>query len=182
MNAIEDDLSTMAENAEAISQTLEEINSNLTLGVELSEATISQLNEQAQEIAANSQALQEQSQEMVTQIKSEIQTRGESMTNIPPNQSATDLKSALSMTKEYMTSIKNSMTDGKLTGMELDTIAQLGANASAGLELFGGSQFQGFASSIPDITSKFARGELPQAQLSFANFENSLPSFPGLRD
>lgn len=178
MTEIENDLSTMAENTAAIEQTLEEINTNLSQGLALAESTINQLNEQAQQSADKALEMQQQTQDMMILVQAEIQNRGDSFNDLIPDQTATDLQSALSFTKDYIDTIKSSLQDNKLSGLELDSIAQKGVNAAAGLQAFGGPQLQDFSMSINGLTSQFARGELPQAKLSFASFEQNLPSIP----
>ncbi|MEA3396073.1 MAG: hypothetical protein U9R05_01245 [Chloroflexota bacterium] len=53
--------------------------------------------------------------------------------------------------------------------------AQLGANASAGLNAHGGPQLRQFSGSINDITGQLARGQMPH---NLGNLERALGSRP----
>jgi hypothetical protein len=66
------------------------------------------------------------------------------------------------------------LDDDRISQTELADIAQLGANASAGLNAHGGPQLQRLAGSINDITGQIARGQMPQARANVGNLEASL--------
>ena len=106
-------------------------------------------------------------------------------TNIPADQLAT-LQSAF----DFLDAAKLAMGDNKLPHDELMNLAQLGKNAQAGFQKFGGvgslslpggrtldlTQLSGHFS---EITTQFARGEMPQARQGLGNFEQSLGKRPG---
>jgi hypothetical protein len=178
LETIEDDLNDLAVNTDEISQTLDEIEEMLKQGQEVAQTTLDELNTQAETIQAKSDDVKAKSENWSTNVKTEIESLDELLANIQPNQSADSLRSALQMAKDYADTIKLSMSDGKFSKSELESIAQKGANATAGLQQFGGADLQNLAGSIGGMTGQFARGEMPQARASFSSFEMSLPSIP----
>lgn len=175
---IEDDLDEMAANTAAVSQTLEEMNAALEQGQEVAADALEQLNTQADTIQAKTDEIKAKTESWSGNVKTEIDSLDQLLANMQPNESADSLRSALQMAKDYADTIKVSMGDGKFSRTELESIAQKGANASAGLQQFGGADLQNLAGSIGGMTGEFARGELPQAKMSFSSFEMSLPSIP----
>ena len=179
---IESDLDDLSDNTEAINQTLIEISNTLAQGEELAQETIAQLNEQAQAAQTKANEMKTSSEAWKAQVQTEIDTRGETLANVKPDQNADSLQSAFQMTRDYIDTIKLSLRDGKLSKTELDTISRKGANASAGLQKFGGLETQKLSGSIQKLTKEFARGEIPQAKLNLGSFEKLLPSLPGFRN
>jgi hypothetical protein len=69
--------------------------------------------------------------------------------------------------------------DQKISPQELAAIAQLGANAAAGLQNNGGPKLQGLSANINDITGQLARGQVPQAAAGLGALEGALGKRPG---
>jgi hypothetical protein len=70
------------------------------------------------------------------------------------------------------------MTDRQLTQAEFNQLAQLGANARAGLSAQDLPQLQQLSGRIAGITEQFARGDLSQAELAIQRFDSTLSSLP----
>ena len=95
---------------------------------------------------------------MVSVLQADQQGRVDAVSNIQPNNTPTDQIAA--------------MGDNKLSRDELMSIAQLGANAQAGFQSFGGRtgdagmglELSEFSGKFSEITTQFARGQIPQAR------------------
>jgi hypothetical protein len=91
---------------------------------------------------------------------------------------ATNRVEALQSAAQYVESVRSALADQYISPQELSAIAQSGANASAGLEAYGGAQLQNLVASIDALTAQLARGQWPQAQLNLGALESALPSRP----
>lgn len=184
LNAIESELAQMNDTLTQISTSLEEINSTLAQGLELSQSSIDQLESAAQQAQTNAQELQAQAQDMMSQLQLDQQNRVNAISQIQPNSIPTDRLSALQSGFSFIDSAQTAMGDNKLTRDELTGLAQLGANAQAGFEQFGGGVAGGpdlsqFTGKFNEITAQLAMGQMPQARGSMDAFELSLGSRPG---
>lgn len=99
---------------------------------------------------------------------------------IPPNQVAGDLPGSLQMALSFVANGQQAMADQNISAAEFAALAQLGANARAGLEAHGGPQMQQLTGSIDDITAQIARGNLNDAGGALNQFGNSLDSPPDI--
>jgi hypothetical protein len=180
LSAVEQDLNAMAENTAALNASLQEINDTLAQGITLAEDTINQLEATAQQAQANVADAQVQAQNWANNLHAEIEDRANAALAIKPNELPTDKISALQSAFDYVDLVKNSLADNKLSKDELNGIAQLGANASAGLQSFGGAQLQGMSGKINEITGQLARGQMPQARAGLGSFETSLGTRPSM--
>lgn len=178
--AVEEDLSAMAESAEAIYVALEEASNTLDQGLDLAEETITKLNNAAQAASANVAEAQAQIQNLASTAQNERENRANEVLTLPPSQVPANRLETLQGAVDYLDLVRNSLADDKITFDELSVIAQLGANVTAGFQANGGPAFQGFSGSLNDITAQIARGQLPQARSGLGNFATSLGSIPGL--
>ncbi len=183
MDAIESELSQMNDTLTQISTSLDEINSTLSQGLELAQETVDQLNAAAQQAQTNAQELQAQAQDMLSVLQAEQQGRVDQLSQIQPDNIPTDKIAALQSAFSFVDAAKAAMGDNKLSRDEMTSLAQLGKNAQAGLQQFGGggagpdlSQFSG---KFDEIMNQFARGQMPQARGNLSQFENALGSRPG---
>jgi len=172
--AVEQDLASMAANTAALNETLQEVSNNLAQGLSLAEETLAKLETTAQAAMANLSQLQTQSQEWSASLQADLDNRANAALSIKPGNPPADLQAALASALSYLDLVRNSLADNKVTRPELNAIAELGANASAGLQAFGGPQLQGLSGSINQLTSQLARGQFPQAHASLGNFEADL--------
>ena len=108
----------------------------------------------------------------------DINSRIANVQNIQPNEIANNREEAILSAFDYVDAIKEALQDNKLTAAELSNIAQLGANAKASLDAFGGRNMKSFGASIDDITLKLAGGNIPQAKAGLGNMENALGKRP----
>jgi len=178
LQAIEEDLSTLAGEAEAIYDVLQEATVILEQGLTLAEETITQLETAAQAAGDKAAAIQTQNQEWFQNRQAELENRAATALSTQAHNVAGDRKSALLSAFDYIDAVRAGLDDNKISPAELAHIAQLGANASAGLNAHGGPQLQQFSGSINDITGQLARGQMPQAQANLGNLERSLGSRP----
>ncbi|HEX9840621.1 MAG TPA: hypothetical protein VGA72_14825, partial [Anaerolineales bacterium] len=185
LNAIESELSQMNETLSSIDSSLQEISGTLEQGLAVAEETIAQLETAAQTAQTNAQELKAQAQDMMSMLQLDQEGRLQDISQIQPNNIPTDRISSLQTAFEFLDTAKLAMGDNKLSRVELIHLAQLGANAQAGFQNFGGpggpaggadlSQFNG---KFSEITGQFARGQMPQARGNVETFERSLGSRP----
>ena len=173
-------LLVMAENTESIDDTLLEIYAILEEELPLAEEVITQLETIAQLAGVDAAAVLAQTEDLIQVLQVELETRAATALSAQPNNVATDRQEALRSALGYAEAVKGSLADGKLSASELANVAQLGANAIAGLNAVGGAQLQQLTGSISDLTALIARGQMPQAKASLGKLEASLGSIPSL--
>ena len=100
--------------------------------------------------------------------------------SVQPNQVPGDLQSAIQCALNFADTGHQALADGNISAAELANLAQLGANAGAGLNAQGGPQLQQFSGSINQITEQIARGDVPQAQETLNGLGNSLGAIQGV--
>ncbi len=121
---------------------------------------------------------------MKSVLQADQQGRLDQIANMQPSNIPTDKIAALQSAFEFVDFAKTAMGDNKLSRDELLGIAQLGKNAQAGFQSFGGAGFGGpdlsqFSGRFDEITTQFARGQIPQARGGVTQFEGSLGNRPG---
>lgn len=183
LNAIEAELAQINDTLSSIDSSLQQISSTLEQGAQATQEAIAQLESAAQQAQTNAQELQTQAQDMIAVLQAEQQTRANAVTNIQPNNIPTDKISALQSAFSFIDAAKTAMGDNKLSQAELMNLAQLGANAQAGFQNFGGADAFGpdlsqFNGKFNEITTQFARGQIPQAKNNLGQFELSLGNRP----
>lgn len=191
LNAIESELNQINDTLNSIDQSLQEISTTLQQGLEVATETIDQLNNAAQQAQANAAELKSQAQDMAAVLQADQQARLDQIAQIQPNNIPTDKLAALQTGFQFIDQANAALGDNKLSRDELMSLAQLGANAQAGFQQFGGAgggQIPGLANGGPDlsqftakfgeITTQFARGQMPQARSGLDGFERSLGQRP----
>jgi DNA repair exonuclease SbcCD ATPase subunit len=183
LNAIEAQLNQMNGTLSSIDQSLQQIASTLAQGLALAEESIVQLESAAQNAQVNAQALQENAQNLMSVLQTDQQGRLNQIAQVQPDNIPADKLSALQTAFSFIDFANQSMSDNKLTRDELFTLVQLGKNAQAGFQQFGGADKIGpdltqFSGRFDEINTQFARGEIPQARSSVASFESSLGTRP----
>ncbi len=189
LDAIETQLEQLNYNMTLVVTSLNEISSTLSQGLAVAEESIAQLESAAQQAQANAQELSNQAQDMMSTLQADQQARVDAVSQIQPDNIPTDRISSLQTAFTFIDTAKTAMGDNKISRDEMMALAQLGANAQAGFQNFGGpggaaggpdlSQFTG---KFNEITTQFARGQMPQARGNVDTFERSLgsrPSGPG---
>jgi len=176
--ALEEDLSTIANSLDEIYTVLEVASTSLAQGVELADDTINQINTTVNNATAQLAETQAQSQQWVSALAQDRETRAQNVLSVAPDSVPTDKLSMLSSAFTYVDFLNGALGDQKITREELTVLAQLAANASAGLSAFGGPQLQGLSSKVTEITSLVARGQMPQAREGLRSFESALGQRP----
>jgi hypothetical protein len=178
LQAIEEDLSTLEDSLEAIDAALQEISLALQQGQAAAQETVAKLETAAQNANTAVVEIQTQAQPWLAGLQAEIEARATALLALQPLAVPADRQAAIQSLFDYVDSIRNALADNKLSQAELANIAQLGANAVAGLNAHGGPQLQQLSSSIGELTGQLARGQLPTAKASLATFEAALPQRP----
>ena len=185
LNAVESELNQMNETLSSIDSSLQEINSTLQQGAEATQEAIAQLENAAQSAQTNALELQTQAQDMLSVLQADQQARVDAISNVQPDNIPTDQIAALQSAFTFIDAANAAMGDNKLSKDELMNLAQLGANAQAGFQSFGGGGGPGgldlskFSGKFNEINTQFARGQIPQARGGVKSFEGSLGNRPG---
>ena len=183
LNAVESELNQMNDTLASIDRSLQQISSTLEQGLALAEESIAQLESAAQTAQTHAQELQTQAQDMISVLQADQQGRMDEISQIQANNIPTDKLSAMQSAFSFVDAANAAMGDNKLSADELLNLAQLGKNAQSGFQNFGGADRLGpditqFSSKFDEITTQFARGQMPQARSNVGQFETSLGSRP----
>ena len=178
---VEQDLGALAANTAALNNSLQEINATLEQGLAVAEETINQIETAAQTVQTNVAETQAQIEGMVENLHTEIENRAASVLSTRPTNIPTDLPSTIQAGFQYVDAVRGGLSDDKITRDELNKIAEMGANASAGFSKFGGPEHSRTPDAIngPDgVTANLARGRNTQAKEGLGNVEKSLGDRP----
>jgi hypothetical protein len=193
LNAIEAEVAQLNDTLTSIDSSLQQINSSLQQGLAVAEESIAQLESAAQQAQTKAQELQTQAQDMISVLQAEQQGRVDQLSQIQPKDIPTDKIAALQSAFEFVDCANKAMGDNKLSRDELTSLTQLGKNAQAGFQQFGGIGAGGggglgagradvdltqFSGKFDEITTQLARGQMPQARGSVNQFEGSLGTRP----
>jgi ElaB/YqjD/DUF883 family membrane-anchored ribosome-binding protein len=175
---VEQDLAVMSDEVADLNAVLVEIDQALEEGLTLAEETIEQLETAAQAAGDKAAEIRAQNEAWITGLQAEMENRAAAVLAVEPDQIAGDRQEAVQMAFQYVDGVRDGLADGKITKPEMATIAQLGANASAGLQAHGGPQLQQLPGSINTITEQLARGQVPQAKAGLGGLESALGTRP----
>jgi len=176
--AVEDDLEEMVAAMYTITDVLVAVEADLAQGVAMTAEALLQLENAAQQASANLDQVQSQAQSWAQGVQVEREDRADAIASLQPDNAPTDRLSTLQSAFSFVDQLHAALGDNKLSRDELNNIAQLGANVSAGLSQHGGPELQGLSSKVGKITQQLARGQVPQARLELGNFEASLGQRP----
>jgi hypothetical protein len=174
LQEVEGELDGLTTSLESINSNLAGISASLEQGLALAEETITQLETAAQEAQTKATEAQTKTQNWAASTQADREARAQAALNMQPDDMPDNFRESLQVTVDFMDTVKSALSDQKISKDELDFIAKLGANASAGLQTFGGADFQGFSTNINDITAQLARGQVPHAAEGLKSFEFSL--------
>jgi hypothetical protein len=186
LNALEEELAQLNDTMIQISDSLAEISDTLSQGLEVAQESIVKLENAAQQAQSQAAMLQEQRQDIMSTLQTDQQHRMEEISQIQPSNIPADRTSALQAGFQFIDFANSALTDGKISRDELVGLAQLGANAQAGFKNFGGTDrfssntidLSQFSARFTEITTQFARGQMPQARGNLQQFEFSLDQRP----
>ena len=172
--AVEDDLDELV-------YVLTEVEEILSQGAETASAAIDQLNTTIETAQGVADEVRSKAQEYRDNLPTVLADRENTFSNLAPTEIASDRDGAILQVYAYLDSVKAAFTDRKITPDEMENIAQLAANAKAGINQSGGPLLKNFSGNIDGITRNLSRGDWPSAQRDIGDFEASLPSRPSRR-
>ena len=179
--AVEEDLSALVVYAAELDAALQDVYTALETGVALADANLAQLETTSQNIQATVLETQSHIVGVVDTVTAQIEDRQNAIMSIQPDNIPTGLPETLQFGFQYLDTVRDAIGDHQITRDELTSIAQLGANASAGFSQFGKPEH----SQLPDmmqgsggVTANLAGGNNFQAQNNLGNFESSLGDRP----
>jgi hypothetical protein len=120
---------------------------------------------------------------MLSVLQTDQQGRLDQISQIQPDSIPTDKLSALQTAFQFVDFANGALADNKLSRDELTQLVQLGRNAQAGFQQFGGADAIGpdltqFSGKFDEIGQQFARGEINRGRENLNGFETSLGSRP----
>jgi len=174
-------LYTVEDDLEELTYTLTEVEELLSQGAEAATAAIDQLNTTLETAQGIAEDVRSKAQEYRDNLPAVLQDRENLFANLTPTEIASDRDGAILQIYSYLDSVKAAFTDHKITPDEMGNIAQLAANAKAGINQSGGPLLKNFGGNIDGITRNLSRGDWPSAQRDIGGFEASLPSRPSRR-
>ncbi len=180
LQAIEQDLNSMATSMSSMATSLSQISQTLAQGQAVAQSAITQLQSAATKANTAATSAQTKAKNWTQTVQNDVNKRGNDALTVKPTSVPTDLKSTVQSVNAYVDSVRTSLSDSKITQKELQGVSLAGANATAGLSKFGGAEAQGLSTSINAMTKQLARGEAPKAKTNFANLEQSARSFSSL--
>ncbi len=172
--AVENDLAELA-------TAMMEVEAILSQGAETASAAIEQINAALENVQINASDLQAKVQEYKDNLPAVLEERENTFANLAPTEIAGNRDGAILQVYTYLDSVKTAFGDRKISPNEMGQIAQLAANAQAGINQSGGPLLKGFGGNIDGITRSISRGDWPSAQRDIGGFEASLPSRPTRR-
>lgn len=172
--AVEEDLDELA-------TAMAEVEAILSQGAETASAAIEQINATLENVQTNANEIRTKAQEFKDKLPATLQERENRFADLAPTEIASDRDGALLQIYTYLDSVKSAFADRKISPDEMGQIAQLAANARAGIDQGGGPLLKNFGGNIDGITRNLSRGNWPTAQRDLGGFEASLPSRPKRR-
>ena len=157
---------------------LVEVDTALEQGMEVSDELLADLEAAAIATGTSAISLQQQAAAWPTTVEAELTQRANAALAIQATQIADSRLEAIISAYDYIEITREALSDGRLSQDELNTIAQVGANAIAGIQAKGGAQMQDIPDKLNAITAGVARGQIPQVSGQLQSLEGALPSRP----
>jgi hypothetical protein len=178
LQQIEQDLESIAESLLVIENSLAQVQTYIAAGAAVTAEVLSQLEGAAEQISGAAAQLPPQLQNWDQVAQMDRDGRANAVGGLQPNQVPADLQASIAAAFSFIDGVRGALGDQKLSRDELNQIAQLGANASAGLNAHGGPKMQGFSGKINEITNQLARGQIEGAKRGLGEFEMGLGQRP----
>ena len=169
--AVEDDLNELA-------AAMTEVEAILSQGAETASAAVEQLNTTLENAQAKADEVRTKAQEYKDNLPTVLEERENRFADLAPTEIASDRDGAILQVYAYLDSVKAAFADRKVSPDEMGQIAQLAANAKAGINQSSGPLLKKFEGNIDGITRNMSRGDWPSAQRDIGGFEASLPDKP----
>ena len=169
--AVEDDLNELA-------AVMTEVEGILSQGAETASAAAEQLNATLENAQTKADEVRSKAREYKDNLPAVLEERESRFANLPPTEVASDRDGVVLQVYAYLDSVKAAFADRKVSPDEMGQIAQLAANAKAGINQSSGPLLKKFEGNIDGITRNVSRGDWPSAQRDIGSFEASLPSRP----
>lgn len=144
-------------------------------GGQITPEDIAKIYEAAQEAGLNLETLAENQDLILATVEQVLAAREDYAFSFDPDQVAESRADALLMAREYAQSMRDALGDQKISADELAQIAQLGANAAAGLEAYGGIALKGLPDMINTLTLQSAQGQFSAALNGLQSLEAAIP-------
>ncbi len=180
LEAVEEDLSTMAFAMTEVAELTIAAATTLAEGQEVRQETVNEILTTAQSSHDALASISPDWETWSTGIQETRDIRLTEIQNITANFTPSNRAEMLTATVDFANAVQTSLGDFSISHTELLDIAQLGANASAGLDLHGGPLLQGLSGEIGNITNQLTTGQTHKAMGSIGAFDGTIGKIPGL--
>lgn len=154
---------------------VDEIALLLEIGTEIADETLAQL----EDLAANANQAVAQLDGMTENWQNQLQAwqqiRAQNALNLEALDVPGSRQEAIEAALQYVETLRTSLADQIISAEELANLAQIGANAAAGLEAHGGYALQSLAGSINQLTQQAALGQFNQLAGDLSQLEAAIP-------
>jgi len=174
---LEAELQLVLDTTNEVIAALDDIALTVEQGGLVAQQTLDNLQQLNQQISENAGMIRDHVPGWQNVRAQEFNRLADQALSIAPNEIAGSRAGALAQVRDYVQAAETAISDGRFSLAELNTLSQLGANASASLNQFGGDDLIGFPNAINSLTGSFARGQLLEVDLVLGSLQNSLPSF-----
>jgi hypothetical protein len=178
LEEVEDDLEAMAIAMVEIAELTVAAAESIANGIEVHQEAIDEFVSAAQSTQETLSNISTDWQNWADAAQGERLARLQNIEDISAKNIPTDLKSALSETLSFTDAVRSALGDASISINELFDIAQIGANAIAGLQEHGGPNLQELAGNIGNITNSLALGQNQNAISNLGILEGSLRDMP----
>ena len=180
LEAVEEDLSTMTTAMTDIADLTLAAAETLADGQEVRQETVNEILTTAQDSHDALESISADWETWATENQEARDSRLDEVQNITADFTPSNRAETLSATAEFANSVRTALGDYSISHTELQDIAQFGANATAGLEVYGGAELQGLVGSIGNITQQLATGQTHNAIDSINAFDLAIGQIPDL--
>jgi len=178
LEAVEDDLEAMAYAMVEIAELTMAAAETLAAGAEITAETLDNFVNAAQATQDVVSNVSDNWQSWTAAVQTERMERLQSLSDINPNNIPTDLKSALNESVNFADAVRNALGDYSVSVNELFDIAQIGANAIAGLQEHGGANLHPISENIWSVTNSLALGQNQSAIFNLGVLEGNIRAVP----
>ena len=154
---------------------MDDIVAIIELGAEAANQALGTLEELSQNIDTTTSQFEGKTDNWLSQLQALSDVRATNTLYIQANQIPTDRAAAITAMMDYIQTVRGALEDNVISSIELQNIAQYGANAVSGLQVHGGPALSNAADSINALTTQAAKGQFSQVANGLSALEAAIP-------
>lgn len=173
LQQMEQELAALNAAVVSLNEAVVAISAALQQGQAVAAATLTQLENAAQQAQSVFKNAQTQAQDWLASVQNNLDQRVKAVQAAQPNSVATTAIGALQNANQYLAAVRTALADQQVSPDDLAQISVISANATASLKAVGGAELQQLADSIATMTVQLAHGDLPQLKLSLSGLSTA---------